>query len=79
MHAREEECIKDFGVKEGKRPLGRPIQRWKATIKMNLREIEWGWFRMGTKWRAVVDTVMNIRVFLEWLSTCWLPKEDSTP
>jgi hypothetical protein len=42
MHGSEEECMKDFSVKEGRRPLGRPIQRWKATIKMNLREIEWG-------------------------------------
>jgi hypothetical protein len=33
MHGRDDECIKEFGVKEGKRPL----QRWKATIKTNLR------------------------------------------
>jgi hypothetical protein len=30
------------GVKEGKRPLGRPRQRWEGSIKMNLREIVGG-------------------------------------
>jgi hypothetical protein len=26
---------------EGKRPLGRPIRRWEAGIRMDLREIAW--------------------------------------
>jgi hypothetical protein len=28
---------------EGKRPLGRLRRRWEDNIKMNLREIGWGW------------------------------------
>jgi hypothetical protein len=34
------------GNPEGKRPLGRPRRRWEDTIKMDLREIEWG----GMNW-----------------------------
>ena len=30
------------GKLEGKRPLGRPMLRWKDIIKTNLQEIEWG-------------------------------------
>jgi hypothetical protein len=32
------------GKTEGKRPLGRPRNRWGDNIKMNLVEIEWGGF-----------------------------------
>jgi hypothetical protein len=32
------------GKPEGKRTLGRPRHRWVDNIKMNLREIEWGWY-----------------------------------
>jgi hypothetical protein len=31
------------GKPEGKRPLGRPKRRWDEGIKINLREIVWGW------------------------------------
>jgi hypothetical protein len=53
---------------EGKRPLGRPKRRWVDKIKMNLREIEWDgvdWIDMaqdGDQWRALVNTVLNLRV-----------------
>jgi hypothetical protein len=53
---------------EGKRPLGRPRHRWVDNINMDLREIEWGgmdWIDLAqdrNKWRAVVNTVMNLRV-----------------
>jgi hypothetical protein len=30
------------GKPEGKRPLGRPKRRWEDTIRMDLRELEWG-------------------------------------
>jgi hypothetical protein len=56
------------GKPEGKRPLGRPRRRWKDGITMDLREIGWGsihWIQLAQdrdRWRAVVDTVMNLRV-----------------
>jgi hypothetical protein len=58
------------GKPEGKRPLGRSRRRWVDIIKIDLREIRVG--RNGTdlvdpaqdtdQWRAVVNTVMNLRV-----------------
>jgi hypothetical protein len=54
------------GKPEGKRPLGRP--RWEDIIKMDLRETGWGgmdWIDLAQdrdQWRALVNTVMNLRV-----------------
>jgi hypothetical protein len=55
------------GKQEGKRPLGRPRRRWVDNIKMNLREIGWDmdWIDLAQDrdlWRALVNTVMNLRV-----------------
>jgi hypothetical protein len=56
------------GKPEGRRPLGRPRRRWEYNIKMDLREIGWrgvDWMHVTQdrdKWRAVVNTVMNLRV-----------------
>jgi hypothetical protein len=56
------------GTPEGKRPLGRPIRRWKENIKMNLREIWWGdtdWIKLAqdrNQWRALENAVTNLRV-----------------
>jgi hypothetical protein len=56
------------GKPEGKRPLGRPRCRWTDNMKMNLREIGWDgvdWIELvqdRDQWRAVVNTVMNLRV-----------------
>jgi hypothetical protein len=53
---------------EGRRPLGRPRLRQEDNIKMDLREIEFGdvnWIHLAQdrdRWRAVVNTVMNLRV-----------------
>jgi hypothetical protein len=53
---------------DGKRPLGRPRRRWVDNIKMDLREIGWDgmdWIDLAQgrdQWRALVNTVMNIRV-----------------
>jgi hypothetical protein len=53
---------------EGKRPLGRVRRRWVDNIKMDLREIGWegvNWIDLAQdrdQWRALVNTVMNIRV-----------------
>jgi hypothetical protein len=56
------------GKQEGKGPLGRPRRRWENRIIMDLREIAWGsieWIQLAQdrgQWRAVVNTVMNLRV-----------------
>jgi hypothetical protein len=56
------------GRPEGRRPLGRPRRRWEYNIKMDLREIGFGyvdWIHRAQdrdRWRAVVNTVMNLRV-----------------
>jgi hypothetical protein len=57
-----------MGMPEEKRPLGRSRRRWVDKIKMDLREI--GWDGMDStdltqnrdQWRALVNTVMNLRV-----------------
>jgi hypothetical protein len=34
------------GKPEGKRPLGRPRRRWVDMIKVDLKEIGWGWYEL---------------------------------
>jgi hypothetical protein len=56
------------GKPEGKRPLGRPRRRWLDNIKIDLVELGWDglyWVdlaRNRDQWRALVNTVMNLRV-----------------
>jgi hypothetical protein len=56
------------GKPDGKTPLGRPRRRWVDNIKTDLREIGWdgmNWIDLvqdRDKWRALVNTVMNLRV-----------------
>jgi hypothetical protein len=56
------------GKPERKTPLGRPRHRWADNIKMGLREIGWDgmdWIDLAQdrdQWRALVNTVMNLRV-----------------
>jgi hypothetical protein len=56
------------GKPEGKRPLGRQTRRSVDNIKMDLREIGWDdmdWIDLAQdrdQWRALVNTVMNLRV-----------------
>jgi hypothetical protein len=56
------------GNPEGKRLLGRPRRRWVDNIKMDLREIGWSvmdWIDLAQdrdQWRALVNSVMNLRV-----------------
>jgi hypothetical protein len=56
------------GRPEGRRPLGRTRRRWEDNIKMDLREIEFGdvdwiqWAQDRDRWRALVNTVMSLRV-----------------
>jgi hypothetical protein len=59
-----------MGKPEGKRQLGRPSRRWEDGIRMYLivREIGLGsvdWIQLAQdrdRWRALVNTVMNLRV-----------------
>jgi hypothetical protein len=56
------------GEPEGKTPLRRPRRRWVDSIKTDLREIGWGgmdWIDLAQardQWRALVNTVMDLRV-----------------
>jgi hypothetical protein len=56
------------GKPEGKRPQGRPRRRWIDNIKMDLLEIglsvvDWiGLAQDRQRWRALVNSVMNLRV-----------------
>jgi hypothetical protein len=67
------------GKPEGKRPLGRLRRRWVDNIKIDLREIGCDgmeWIELAQdrdQWRALVNTVMNLRVPLhagKFLSSC---------
>jgi hypothetical protein len=55
------------GKPEGRRPLGRPRRRWED-IKMGIREVGWrgiDWIDLAQhrdRWRALVNTAMNLRV-----------------
>jgi hypothetical protein len=56
------------GKPEGKRPLGRPRRMWIDNIKMDILEIgasvvDWiGLAQDRYRWRALVNSVMNLRV-----------------
>jgi hypothetical protein len=64
------------GKPEGRRPLGRPRRRWIDNIKMDLLEIgssvvDWiGLAQDRYRWRALVNSVMNLRVPWELPSGC---------
>jgi hypothetical protein len=56
------------GKPEGKRPLGRPRRRWVDNIRLNLGGMGWGdvdWIGLAqdrNRWRALVNSVMNLQV-----------------
>ena len=56
------------GKPEGKRPLGRPRRRCEDNMKTDLLEVGGGcveWMELAQdrdRWRALVSTVMNLRV-----------------
>jgi hypothetical protein len=57
-----------MGKPEGKRSLGGPRRRWEDGIRMDLTEIGWGsvdWIQLAQdwgRWRALVNTVINLRI-----------------
>jgi hypothetical protein len=61
-------CRIFVGSLEGKRSVERPSRRWEDNIKMEVRKIEFGsmdWIHLAQdkdQWRALVNSVMNIRV-----------------
>jgi hypothetical protein len=56
------------GKPEGKRPLRRPRLIWMDNIRINLGEVGWGdvdWIGLAkdrNRWRALVNSVLNLRV-----------------
>jgi hypothetical protein len=56
------------GKPEGRRPLGRPSRRWFDNIRMDLVEVGWsdedriGLAQDRDRWRALVNSVLNLRV-----------------
>jgi hypothetical protein len=56
------------GKPQGKKLLGRPRRKWVENIKMDLKErglegVDWiSVARKRDQWRALVNTVMNLRV-----------------
>ena len=60
------------GKPEVKRPLGRPRCRWEDNIKTDLQEVGEGcgdWMELAQdrdRWRALVSTVMKLRVPKMW-------------
>ena len=68
------------GKPEGKRPLGIPRRRWEDNINMDLQEVGGGggdWMELAQDrdmWRALVGTVMNLRV-PKMLGISWLAAE----
>jgi hypothetical protein len=68
MGEKRNACRILVGKPQGKRPLGRPRRTWVDNFKMDLKEIEWhdmdciDLAQDKDKWRALVDTAMNLRV-----------------
>jgi hypothetical protein len=56
------------GKPERRRTLGSPTRRWMDNIRMDLVEVEWGevdWIGLAQdrdRWRALVNSVLNLRV-----------------
>jgi hypothetical protein len=55
------------GKPYGQRPLGRPRRRWEDSFKMDIQEVGCGgmeWIELARdrdRWRALVNSVMNLR------------------
>jgi hypothetical protein len=68
MGEKRNACRLFVGKPEGWRPLGRPRRRWLDNIRMDLAEVGWSdvdWIGLaqdGDRWRALVNSVLNLRV-----------------
>jgi hypothetical protein len=68
MGTKRNACRLLVGKPEGKGPLGRPRRRWLDNIRMDLGEVGRGdldWIGLAqdrNRWRAVVNSVLKIRV-----------------
>jgi hypothetical protein len=64
----EERVYINGGKARGKRPLRRPRHRYVDNIIMDLGKVGWGdvyWIGLAqdrNRWRAVVNSVLNLRV-----------------
>jgi hypothetical protein len=65
----EEERVWIIGGKARRKdPLGRTRRRWMDNIRMDLGEVGWGdvdWIGLAqdrNRWRALVNSVLNLRV-----------------
>jgi len=60
------------GKPEGNKPLRRPRRRWEDNVKVDLQEVGGGcgdWMELAQdrdRWRALMSTVMNVRVRKMW-------------
>jgi hypothetical protein len=56
------------GKPEGNRPLGRPRRKWVDNTRMDIGVVGWGdveWIGLAqgrNRWRALVNSVLNLRV-----------------
>ena len=56
------------GIPEGKGSLGRPRHRWRVTLKIDLREVEWGgmdWIDLArgrVRWQKLVTVITVLQV-----------------
>jgi len=70
LRAREnrKSCTISVGIPEGKRALERGRRRWKGSVKIGLKDIEWKnvdliyLTQVTEKWRAAAKTVLNFSV-----------------
>jgi hypothetical protein len=58
-----------IGKPEGKRALGRPRCRWKYTMKMDLKEIEW----QGVDWTYLVQDWGQWWSLVNMAVNIWVP------
>jgi hypothetical protein len=51
------------GKPEGRRPPGRPRRRWLNLVEVGWGDVDWiGLARDWDRWRALVNSVLNLRV-----------------